>query len=131
MPTSEAVQSKPSHTDGPWELIEPSEARQGDDRLCWLVRSPSHRVATVHSRLGKSADQYSADARLIAAAPELLDACHDAKSVIDELLEDLTDDPKEDVAAQRVLKTLRDVIAKATGMDATPVATHDTGNPIA
>lgn len=57
------------HTDGPWAVV-----GVGESSRMLVVRSPSHRVATIHSRLNTPPEQYQADAALIAAAPDLLAA---------------------------------------------------------
>lgn len=64
-----------THTDGPWEVLD-----KGDDEYSidvgvgpFVGGEPHLFIATVHG--GMSAGEHKANARLIAAAPELLAAC--------------------------------------------------------
>jgi hypothetical protein len=69
--------SKPMHTPGPWSLTGPRFA--GYDVHAGVVSGKfniENRVASVDAR--SSANETSANARLIAAAPDLLEACERA-----------------------------------------------------
>ena len=62
------------HTPGPWT---PSASRvnaNNDERICWIAPLVGHDVC---------GDREIANARLIAAAPELLEACRSALALID------------------------------------------------
>lgn len=57
------------HTKGPWEVAEPDRNGQA------IVRAEEYEVATCwHHCLGSIEKEMEANARLIAAAPELLEA---------------------------------------------------------
>ena len=109
------------HTPGPWAIADGKsnvEWRNFAIRPAVSVRKAQSPIATV-----PKTDVGEANARLIAAAPELLEVLQVALHLIDRgaeaCLEDFTDDPvqgKEIHAfCQRVADTARAVIAKATG----------------
>jgi hypothetical protein len=64
------------HTPGPW-LIE-----EGDDDECYHIYSPDDGIGTMYiaKDIDQGKDHGLADAKLIAAAPDLLEAC---KALID------------------------------------------------
>lgn len=83
------------HTPGPWSVREDIGAVFDRDGLP---------IATGGS---ESYEEYQANARLIAAAPELLEACKQAYDVIDDM-----DGPWN---LDRIYNTLKVAIAKAEG----------------
>lgn len=88
------------HTPGPWVYRQSFDAR----RDIWTATDATgHRelVATIPDADG---DHVNADARLIAAAPELL-----------ELVLDALDDPDVDILGSEWARDARAAIAKATG----------------
>lgn len=92
------------HTPGPWKV--------------WGIDSEGPHVlsldATIVARLdpwkGKCRDEMNGNAHLIAAAPDLLDACHNAVQIIEQLIPE----PSARGVADVVLSQLRAAIAKAT-----------------
>lgn len=64
-----------SHTPGPWILE--GETRCGESRNRTVVTSVGSSVVHLEQIIGNREEpQFLANARLIAAAPELLEACH-------------------------------------------------------
>lgn len=102
-----------NHTPGPWRTL--ANAYVGN----WQILSNKTKVATVSKRtiergaVGDYPDmdlEAAANARLIAAAPELLEACQEAAACMQEWIDaDLM------VIKAEPLTTLRAAIAKATG----------------
>ena len=90
------------HTPGPWTVAEDDINGQA------IVRGEHSEIATCwHHCLGSLEIQMRANARLIAAAPDLLEACQTLATLRD------TDDW---IATGRLaVKQARDAIAKATG----------------
>jgi hypothetical protein len=90
------------HTPGPWTVAEDDINGQA------IVRGRHTEIATCwHHCLGSLEIQMRANARLIAAAPDLLEACQTLATLRD------TDDW---IATGRLaVKQARDAIAKATG----------------
>ena len=87
------------HTPGPWDQVP-----EGDNWI-WLFHEPSQtRVARVVLYSGKE-DENRDNARLIAAAPDMLETCRAA----------LADCERDDWADSPLANQLRAVIAKATG----------------
>ena len=67
------MSEKVTHTAGPWELC--NKGDYGDfDGNSRVILGDDRRLAVVHV----SDDETDANARLIAAAPDLLEACKDA-----------------------------------------------------
>jgi hypothetical protein len=72
------------HTPGPWVVVEPSDGDM-DTGLCILCEDlPGRPVFRLVAEVLSESQQ--ADARLIAAAPELLEAGMDAECALDSLL---------------------------------------------
>lgn len=60
-----------NHTPGPWKVTEPDHRYDA-----WSVKQASEKsfsIAAIHSRHGGQDDEATANARLIAAAPKLLE----------------------------------------------------------
>lgn len=89
------------HTPGPWVVHDDGEM------VCQPVRSGCINVATVMS----GHIEYKANARLIAAAPDLLDCCIGAVEELEVVQE--VDGVAESTSV--LLDKLRATIAKATG----------------
>ena len=114
------------HTPGPWIARKVLlNARNGEDDCAWAIEQPEHMPhATVFDRAGTGNDTEAAkaNARLIAAAPELLEAIREVVGFFDcaveinalqkmaLLLAHLDDNLEE-------IKRLQTAIAKATGED--------------
>lgn len=90
----ESITTPPAHTPGPWNTHD-----YGDDKYPWIIIEADlgHHVAAVERYLGKD-DRSAADARLIAAAPALLNlarklviVCHDRLADLKEEAERLSD----------------------------------------
>ena len=82
------------HTPGPWKL-----RKHSTNDTIWNIETPQKSVATTYN------DEKGADAHLIASAPELLEACKDAKKYIAETLN----------PHSPLYKNLEQAIAKAEG----------------
>ena len=95
-----------THTQGPWKVTHPIQDADAD-RYIWTQTNPAtgHRelIAIIPDAEG---DHVSADARLISAAPELLDALRWALDQIDDDL---------DLDHQAAMNAARAAIQKATG----------------
>lgn len=111
--------SEIKHTPGPWKLV-PREVLEDDSvysthivggpreiQVCLLESFDAAKRAHEHPE--KRSGIFDANARLIAAAPELLEAAQWAANYIDTIV-----DPN----ALKVLASLREAIAKATGSQA-------------
>ena len=99
-----------THTPGPWEY-RPSKTGHCAVWPCGC----SERVADVYAPLD---DRFAApaqcNARLIAAAPDLLEACKAARDTLDRLMGD-TDLDDDTSLEMRTFKMLNVAIAKAEG----------------
>lgn len=84
----------PSHTPGPWQI-------RHDDGVSRVFRRT--KIADVYSEAFRDSDTQKANASLIAAAPDLLEACRFAHSLIDSKSRD----------ADRIEEKLRKAIEKA------------------
>lgn len=99
------------HTPGPWRIIEDKGAL---NEAYWIGPEPFHSICEV--RNGAEDEEYGgeeteiANARLIAAAPELLEACREALLQI----EYLHDKFKATGSGNGVLARLEATIANAT-----------------
>lgn len=94
-----------AHTPGPWEWDGPVWSYDSDNEAPWLIQSESdHRVFVL---MGSIRCNNKADARLIAAAPDLL---HALKALLAE-----TTGPEEVWAEGSAVEHARAAIAKATG----------------
>jgi hypothetical protein len=95
-----------THTQGPWKVTHPIQDADAD-RYIWTQTNPAtgHRelIAIIPDAEG---DHVSADARLIATAPELLDALQGLMEYVGGW----------DAAADHPCGKARDAIQKATGV---------------
>lgn len=94
------------HTKGPWQVIRPEHPLEG---FTHAINSPTGAVAWAFPPL-EDVGQAAANARLIAAAPEMLAALEAAKAILNAYI------PPDnfDGHAARALIMVRDAIAKAT-----------------
>lgn len=92
--------TKPKHTPGPWTL-EGSTIKGSDGGTICTFRYPIYPLST-------GPDEYSSNARLIAAAPEMLEA-------LKLTLKDLEAGSAAEVAMLKSIRVARSAIAKATG----------------
>jgi hypothetical protein len=88
------------HTKGPWE------ARWSERGQYWFIDHPQQEGSATLTKL----DCDEADARLIAAAPDMLEMLRDVVAVLNDPDADWTD-------AHRVEREILAVIAKATGQE--------------
>ena len=107
------------HTPGPWFIDKVNEGQwdvchECDDENCWtVIHQATTEIGNVEDRL---TDEDKANARLISAAPELLEALLDALPYVEDVLSN-----KEQLACfkpgvvERHAKLIRSAIAKATG----------------
>lgn len=91
------------HTPGPWRLRPTLVGRSMSEVNGVQIWSADIHVASISRKADKSIQQKSADARLIAAAPELLGVLHNA---LNHPLTHFSGDME---------KQVREAIAKATG----------------
>ena len=89
-----------THTKGPWRL---------SDNKQWIQGEWDTDIACICNAHYWGQPQADANARLITAAPELLDACREAESVLRTFAEANT------AVAPRTLEKLRAALAKAEG----------------
>lgn len=104
-----ATTNQPSHTGGPWEADKSYISAEGD----FLIFAPEDRdcyVAKVPVRECGDKEIARANARLIAAAPELLDAL---RGLLD--CPDIADNDYKDEATHTAERMARAAIAKAEG----------------
>lgn len=108
--------NNPKHTPGPWRLNEFHINREGLT-VCELVTSDnSKRIARIDGHVldsCKASNEANADARLIAAAPEMIETLKLALSSLQLLLADKLPNVTDDDI--RLIKAIELVIAKATG----------------
>lgn len=109
-----------AHTPGPWTLIPPRQSTEGTDEDELNLGGFKAGEAWVCS-FGDSTQYYpspgeppsEADARLIAASPELLEAGASFLTVLDEYPEQLVPINRDSFLVRR----LREAVAKATGAE--------------
>lgn len=77
--------TKAEHTPGPWTVQRHDERHTFDLESHTAIKMPGSAEAVLYS-LGADADEISANARLIAAAPELFAACEADHKAMDWLL---------------------------------------------
>ena len=94
------------HTPGPWESRPCCYAHYTHK----IIHAQKDIAQTIRSFSAKEAE---ANARLIAAAPDLLEACRAASTHLDDLQNEAVCE-----TLQEIIDTLRGVIDKATGGDA-------------
>jgi len=120
---NKGVFMKTKHTPGPWTI-----KQQGFPNKMTLLEIASEKIdrpTIICSRNWRNqdlTDEIIANANLIAAAPELLEACETIAQMLDsgELCRDISRDEDRDFAIRMLefvpkLKKLSDVIAKARG----------------
>lgn len=95
------------HTPGPWELSEGNTSIWGISPLNARVR-----LANIQKHSPMNGIDWEANARLIAAAPEMLAALHEARAYIDTVIE-LDGSVNDENGA--MLRMLNILIAKAEG----------------
>lgn len=111
---------KPTHTPGPWQFYQPSEfpkdwriaqaggvIRDGNPRGGYVCR-----LTSSHENGPGSQPPLEADARLMAAAPDLLDACREMDNELMYLAQRGLARQKPDLF---IIDRMRKAIAKATG----------------
>lgn len=93
-----------THTPGPWEL-------SGGNTSVWAISPPNARVriADIRQHSPMNGVDNEANARLIAAAPELLEACKWA----DRVIQDFRGQVRTEVMSDVALSKLKAAIAKA------------------
>jgi hypothetical protein len=124
--TREKIMSETKHTPGPWRVAERYHVHaivdaKGQD-LCYQDHSaytgPGEPAGCVTSR-GRSPEELRANARLIAAAPELLAALKDTLCLAEAYFDALPDDGEaQDHYMASVIEPARNAIAKAEGTTA-------------
>jgi hypothetical protein len=100
------------HTEGPWMIINGNYHPEGP--ITTINKSVSERICEIHLPTGKNSgrsENYKANARLIAEAPDLLEALLDMWNLIN------VDVSTDTIKAGTTFKTARAAIAKATGED--------------
>lgn len=97
------MSDKAKHTPGPW-IIEATPRSIAED---YVIRTEHSVVAAILPLYNE--DETDANARLIAAAPELLEAAKEAREALQPFL---TEEPAAEWTAARMLDA---AIAKATG----------------
>jgi len=85
------------HTPGPWERINLTICTQSTRELPCLIIARVYE-AGLETQAADSPEQATANARLIAAAPDLLEACN---SILP-FLKDLVKRPRSSASAQRI-----------------------------
>lgn len=111
--------SGPKHTAGPWDYV-PGTQHHGPYVTtdygstvadCYVMSQPTAWSSEPSKPVPFMAEMAEANARLIAAAPDLLEAAQKAEDIIDDFVAGCPDDPK----ASAALQALRAAIAKAAG----------------
>jgi hypothetical protein len=97
------------HTPGPWTITHP---------YAWKceIRSAKRFIGNA-GRADETREEMEANARLIAAAPDLLQACEEAQATLALIAHDVQDDERENKIASVVhtQAELREAIRKARG----------------
>lgn len=105
--------NKTTHTPGPWGVIENSNMADMIVSICKdKIDAPRTVLDPDNGIVGKDSAQAVANARLIAAAPELLDACKNAANVLAALAVGTLTKVERDSPA---ILQLRAAISKAEG----------------
>ncbi len=115
--TAPTNEQKVTHTPGPWrvEQWEPDDDDDDEHGLNILHGYGDDCIAQLHQLDGEISPQLEADARLIAAAPNLLAALKFAITVDDEMWRDLGETPKRSPEYQESYELALKAIAKAEG----------------
>lgn len=95
---------KEKHTQGPWEVMISGKHV--------FVNSDDECVCITHNNDSLPPEKAIANARLIAAAPELLEACKDMVELLSRFINETSGDNRGTIV---FLKVIRDAIAKAEG----------------
>lgn len=96
--------SKPEHTSGLWIAV---RCKHG-----WHIGPQPDGVCTIHDNTDRSnCEQHEANARLIAAAPDLLEVCHVANELYAKYA--LLAQPEASLNVEQWINDLRAAIAKA------------------
>lgn len=108
------------HTPGPWEACAPGD--YGDfDGNSQVVLGDDMRIAVVHWSSGSMRDENEANARLIAAAPRVVEAAQPIVAEIAHYADSAGEDDDEAVPIRLGdIRRLRAAIAKATATPADP-----------
>lgn len=96
------------HTPGPWHIAEYGMNKDGTPKHYGIVHGDIT-IANLGTSTNKNAKEMDANARLIAAAPDLLEALLDMWNLIN------VDVSTDTIKAGTTFKTARAAIAKATG----------------
>lgn len=102
----------PDHTSGPWTVREETVGNRVVHRLIYAPEDSGHGhkpIATLHAGF----TCFKADARLIAAAPDLLESCEALLGLFDD--EPLPCGMEPDARVHRATEQARIAIAKAKG----------------
>jgi hypothetical protein len=85
--------TKQKFTPGPWELSEPYYADMNHMRQSRQITNGEFQVARLYVEGGNSevTEELEANARLISAAPDLVEACQNLIKIIRENIEDFPD----------------------------------------
>lgn len=96
-----------SHTPGPWTVL---RCLHG-----WYIGPHPKWVCTVHddTRPPSSLERKRADVALIAASPDLLDACEQMIANFERWLE--TGEPADDAESERLFSLMKAAVRKARG----------------
>ena len=98
------------HTQGPWKWHWRHEDGIATGSV-FAEQRPGHAYAVAMTPRYQTQAQWEADARLIAAAPELLDACRAVQRYFDD---HLLGDPQGEHEHRQLRMLVQDAIAKAT-----------------
>jgi hypothetical protein len=99
---------KNQHTPGPWALLD----REENSRTLTHITNGAHIVCTLGTTRTDGSPNHSANAHLIAAAPDLLDALEQAYNAI---AWDIPSGSFSDQEEEDLLETIRAAISKAEG----------------
>lgn len=98
-----------NHTPGPWALLD----REENSRTLTHITNGAHIVCTLGTTRTDGSPNHSANAHLIASAPDLLSALHEAYNAI---AWDIPGGNLSDADSEALLDTIRAAIAKAEGV---------------
>ncbi len=104
---STATKEKATHTKGPWHYGPPQGRDYTEVPICSTIQEPGEYFATVH--FTGDGDETDANARLIAAAPCLLEATKDVCVMLE------SEDNAISISMRLYYKALKAAIAKAEG----------------
>ncbi len=113
-----------THTPGPWRVgtygttvMTGRPLVQANDTICSLYTPIHSGVGLLVLQPDVRIEQFDANARLIAAAPDLLQAAKCALADLEGLIADADIDPTGDEPAALTIRELKAAIAKAEGAD--------------